>query len=540
MYADARKQHACLHEKAESPLTQYQADSPLTGSTRTTSTVSNLSRDEVDAEITYGSVILITNHSVRPNVTKPWKAHDPVRSTGTGFVLGDKRLITNYHVIEFGASIRVERHGKPGNFEARVLCRSRLSDLALLTVDDDSFWEDLPSVTLQDTVPELDDTVVAVGYPLQARSVTVTRGVVSTVALADLTLTQVNPCQLQVQIDAAINPGNSGGPVFNVETGKVVGAAFSGQQNAQGRGFIIPVPVLKLFLHTYEKNKNPEWGLLPELGCQTESLENPIMRKSCFGGKMPSHRNGCLVTEVDKFSAAAGKLKVGDILLKVDGITVSEKCEVIFRRDEWLHWSYLVTRRPVGEDIDVVVLRKAETGDDMKEVSFNIELAPLPKLLPRIIHVDYFPTYVIAGGVVILPAGYPLQEANLAEFQQRVNPLYQTMVALSREGQMSDLSDQVCVFAGMLAHSCNVTYDRMIGKVVTKVNGTDVKNMKHLASLVSAVKSGELILDFKVSLGDGRCYVVFDAAMLPYAHEEMLRTHKISHWCSPQLLDITS
>jgi hypothetical protein len=255
---------------------------------------------------------------------------------------------------------------------------------------------------------------------------------------------------------------------------------------------------------------------------------------------MPSHRNGCLVTEVDKFSAAAGKLKVGDILLKVDGITVSEKCEVIFRRDEWLHWSYLVTRRPVAEDIDVVVLRKAETGDDMKEVSFNIELAPLPKLLPRIIHVDYFPTYVIAGGVVILPAGYPLQEANLAEFQQRVNPLYQTMNALSREGQLSDLSDQVCVFAGLLAHSCNVTYDRMIGKIVTKVNGTDVKNMKHLACLVSAVRSGELILDFRVSQGDGRCYAVFDAAMIPYAHEEIFRTHQIKHWCSPQLLQHTS
>jgi hypothetical protein len=351
-------------------------------------------------------------------------------------------------------------------------------------------------------------------------------------------LTQKNPCQLQIQIDAAINPGNSGGPVFNVETGKVVGAAFSGQANAQGRGFIIPVPVLKLFLHTYEKNQNPDWGLLPELGCHTESLENPIMRKSCFGGQMPSHRNGCLVTEVDKFSAAAGKLKVGDILLKVDGITVSEKCEVIFRGDEWLHWTYLVTRRPVGEDIDVVVLRKA--GDDMKEVFFNIDLAPPPKLLPRIIHVDYIPTYVIVGGVVILPAGYPLQEANLAEFSQRVNPLYQALDALSREGQMSDLSDQVCVFASVLAHTCNVTYDRMIGKVVAKVNGTDVKNMRHLASLVSAVKSGELVLDFKVSPGDGRCYVVFDAAMIRDAHDEILRVNQISHWCSPQLLGNTS
>ena len=67
----------------------------------------------------------------------------------------------------------------------------------------------------------MDDTVVAVGYPLGAKSVTITRGVVSNVAMADLSLRRMNPQQLQVQIDAAINPGNSGGPVFNVDTCKV-------------------------------------------------------------------------------------------------------------------------------------------------------------------------------------------------------------------------------------------------------------------------------------------------------------------------------
>ena len=44
-----------------------------------------------------------------------------------------------------------------------------------MTVDDDTFWEGLPAVELQEAVPGLDDTVVAVGYPLGAKSVTVTR-----------------------------------------------------------------------------------------------------------------------------------------------------------------------------------------------------------------------------------------------------------------------------------------------------------------------------------------------------------------------------
>ena len=298
-------------------------------------------------------MIHFTNHAVSPLLLKPWKVADPQASTGTGFYIGEKRIITNSHVIHHSTSIRLERHGQPGNFAGRVLCESVLCDLALLTVDDETFWEGLPSVRLQDAVPSLDDTVVAVGYPLGAKSVTVTRGVVSNVALEDLSLQQQNPPQLRVQIDAAINPGNSGGPVFNVDTGAVVGVAFAGRNEAEGHGYIIPgarplcqailraraissaprgclpaVPVVKLFMSEFQRSGNPLFGLLPELGVGTDELVNPAMRKSCFGGVLPKHRDGCLVTSILKHSCADGKIKVGDILMAIDGAVISEKGDV--------------------------------------------------------------------------------------------------------------------------------------------------------------------------------------------------------------------
>ena len=91
--------------------------------------------------------------------------------------------------------------------------------------------------------------VLSVGYPLGAKSVTNTRGVVSNIAMSDLSLNiETQEKQLTVQIDAAINPGNSGGPVFNKGTCEVVGVAFSGRKDAEGFGFIIPTPVVNLFL----------------------------------------------------------------------------------------------------------------------------------------------------------------------------------------------------------------------------------------------------------------------------------------------------
>lgn len=214
---------------------------------------------------------------------KPWKVSDPQTSTGTGFYLGEKLIITNSHVIHNNTSIRLERHGQPGNFAGKLLCESELCDLALLTVEDETFWDGVPAVTLQEDVPALDDTVIAVGYPLGAKSVTVTRGVVSNVMMKDLSLENRNPQQLCVQIDAAINPGNSGGPVFNVNTSEVVGVAFAGNDNAEGHGFIIPVPVMRFFIENFKRAGHPNFGLLPELGIGTDDLVNPMMRKSCFG-----------------------------------------------------------------------------------------------------------------------------------------------------------------------------------------------------------------------------------------------------------------
>ena len=148
--------------------------------------------------------------------------------------------------------------------------------------------------------------------------------------------------------------GNSGGPVFNVDTCEVVGVAFAGNDSAEGHGFIIPVPVMQLFLDRYKKTGNANFGLLPSLGVATCGLVNPMMRKSCFGGELPPHRNGCLITAVTKHSCSEGKLRVGDVLIALDGMAVSEKADVEYRGQERLGWSYKVSTKQPGEDIEVV------------------------------------------------------------------------------------------------------------------------------------------------------------------------------------------
>ena len=70
--------------------------------------------------------------------------------------VGGKRvMLTNAHVVRDSATVRVRRHGGSEKWAAEVLTINDTCDLALITVDDDLFWEGLPALDISDSLPEL-------------------------------------------------------------------------------------------------------------------------------------------------------------------------------------------------------------------------------------------------------------------------------------------------------------------------------------------------------------------------------------------------
>ena len=121
-----------------------------------------------EAQRTMQAVVKLFVRSVDTSYTSPWQKMDAATGTGSGFSIGNRLLLTNAHVVYNGVSVRVQRPGLPGQYEGRVVCIARQCDLALVQVDEDSFWEDLPTVSFSDELPELDTNVTAVGYPMCA------------------------------------------------------------------------------------------------------------------------------------------------------------------------------------------------------------------------------------------------------------------------------------------------------------------------------------------------------------------------------------
>jgi S1-C subfamily serine protease len=108
-------------------------------------------------------------------------------------------------------------------------------DLAVLKLDDPTFFDSHPPLARAKILPDIKDGVMVYGYPEGGTSLSITKGIVSRI---EFTGYNFPVSGLRIQIDAAINPGNSGGPA--VAGDKMIGLAFSHLSDAENIGYIIP------------------------------------------------------------------------------------------------------------------------------------------------------------------------------------------------------------------------------------------------------------------------------------------------------------
>ena len=190
-----------------------------------------------------------------------------------------------------------------------------------------------------------------VGYPIGGETISVTSGVVSRVEVTSYVHGRDE--LIGVQIDAAINSGNSGGPAFNA-AGQCIGIAFqsmAGSGEGENIGYVIPTPIVEHFMKDFLADG--KYSGFPALGISWQTMESPQMREAYKMGK----RRGVLIRIVPGAGACAGVLQPQDVLCRVDGVEVAGDGTVPFRDDERISWSYIVSRKHIGDSVPLMVLR---------------------------------------------------------------------------------------------------------------------------------------------------------------------------------------
>ncbi len=245
-------------------------------------------------------------------------------ATGSGFVLDDQgHIITNNHVVAEADDDNgpIEIIDQDGNHaKATVVGRSTVYDIAVLKSE--AAKKLTPVAIGSADQMRVGETVVAIGSPL-GLSATVTAGIVSAVNRPVTTGEGENDNSYinAVQTDAAINPGNSGGPLVNLQ-GEVVGVnsaiASLGSQIASdqggniGVGFAIPIEQVQVTAAQILRTGEAQYPIIGANVRGTEKLDGAEVESISPG--MP---------------ASDAKLKVGDVIRKVDGKPVTGSIDLV-------------------------------------------------------------------------------------------------------------------------------------------------------------------------------------------------------------------
>ena len=228
-------------------------------------------------------------------------------SYGSGFILRDNYILTNFHVVEDATEVIVSLSDRR-EFIAEIVGVDPLSDLALLQVE----GKNLPQViTGNSDNLKVGDWVVAIGSPFSF-DFSVTAGIVSAKGRS-IQNNNIGNYVPFLQTDVAINPGNSGGPLFDLD-GRVVGInsqIYSRSGGYQGLAFAIPINVAVDVANQIIDKGEVSRGYL---GVRMSEVDSDLA--DALGMKKPY---GALINDVEEGESAdnAGLIP-GDVIIEFD------------------------------------------------------------------------------------------------------------------------------------------------------------------------------------------------------------------------------
>ena len=278
-----------------------------------------------------------------------------VEEAGSGVLIPYKKrtyILTNRHVIRNAELSQI----KVKLWDGRIIHPVRVmddpaTDIAVMLIEP----RDLTVAKLGDSRKlSIGDFVLAVGSPF-GLSQSVTQGIISAKGRRDLELGDDSVVMQDfLQTDAAINPGNSGGPLLNLR-GEVIGintAIASSSGGSEGIGFTIPINMAVIVAR--------------------QLIETGRVRRAYLGVRMDyrfstktarrlglARPQGVRVTGITaKSPAAVAGLKVDDVLLKIDGVSI----------DDDDHLANLIGLTTIGKSVKIELWRDRQVMNLTTEV----------------------------------------------------------------------------------------------------------------------------------------------------------------------------
>ena len=422
------------------------------------------------------SVVKVFSTLREPNFVRPWTKDSAREASGSGVILAGKRILTNAHVVAYASQVFVQANQSTERVPAKVKVFVPALDMAILEVDSPAFFEQRPPLRLADNLPAMKQSVSVYGYPVGGEQLSITQGVVSRIEYHSIAY---GSSAVRIQIDAALNPGNSGGPA--VSDGKLIGLVFSKYTAGDNIGYLLATEEVKRLLK--ETEKGPYTGKF-QLGEIMATTENEALRAKLGLEK----EAGVLI--VQPFSDKPDYLlKRWDVLLKVGDQPLDSQGNVKVLDDLRLNYQYLVSKLARDGHVKVTIFRDRKAIEINAPVRATTDLV-MPPLLGK------YPRYFIYGPMVFTQATQEVAGLFAASSRGAVYTSYYKSPLVPRLlDQPAFAGEEIVTLTHLLPHKTSKGYTPPAFSAVSRVNGTQVRNLAHLVELLRDAQGEFLVVE---------------------------------------------
>ncbi|MCS5712647.1 trypsin-like peptidase domain-containing protein [Candidatus Berkiella aquae] len=430
----------------------------------------------------------------------PWKSPTISRWTGSGFVIEGNKIITNAHVAGGSTFVEVELANDSIKYAAKLMAVNHECDLAMLEVEDESFWQKAKSLEIGETPTQLQKIAVH-GFPIGGEGYCITTGKVS--RIENDWYAHGEQMLLSTQVSAPINPGNSGGAAVDKEN-KVVGVVHQSLTRGQNIGYMIPANILKHFIEQVRTNNMG----FPSLNLDIQKMENRFLREK-YG--MKEHQTGIVIRSIPPMSCVKDKLQEDDVILKLNDHYVNNDGTVNLESITRVDYRYLINSSKLGDEMVFTVLREG------KKCCVKVDLTDTFDSTHTMISRTHGqpPSYcIIAGSVVVQPVSKNLQTDWGRSYTNQVK---------------KHKNEQILVINTLLKNRYSQGYEGLAGEIIDSVNGVEVHTMQELVKAVTENTQKNHLIETR----SGKQLVIPKLSIVEA--NELLRAYDIEHDCSADL-----
>jgi S1-C subfamily serine protease len=449
-------------------------------------------------------LVTIRITSQRWDEYRPWQRNKPGTRTFVGTVLPNGRILTIADDLGDATLIQVEKYDRPPRLPARIIHCDQQAGLAVLTVDEPGFFDDLTPVEIAESTEGSD--YYSATWKAGQLSLSACRW--AQVKVFASSMSYLNYVGIHFITD--LKGGGWGEPVFC--NGRLIGLA-----NAQtdDRARVLPAEFIRAYLQAVDR---PEYPGFAWLGINYQVNKGPA--QAAYAGQ-EGPPTGIRIRRCFPGSSADGCLLPDDILLELDGHRIDSLGDYVHPRYGPVDVSLIASDGYyAGDVIAARVLR------DRKEITVEIPLknvAPSAALIPDE-RIGTPPPYLVAGGLVFRELDVPYLKVWGDEWKDKIPSYLRVMLALKAESPTPG-QQRLIILADVFPDEYNIGYHDMAQNIVERVNGVRIDSIRGMEEAFRHPVDGFHIIEFMPSYGMSK--VILDAETFAAATAAIMEKYQI-------------